>query len=190
MTTFLRGLIATLKYMTNPGTSTSVATNGDYEAVGTKPKRQTIEAQNLVEEITRRYPAATLMNTIYLPAIRAAGELQRGNAERAIELLEVVTPYEGGAWLWPPYLRGQAYLRLKQGRVAAAEFQKILDHRGWDLGSTFYPLATLGLARAAALNGDAVNARKAYQDFFALWKGADADLPILSEATKEYERLK
>ena len=86
-------------------------------------------------------------------------------------------------------MRGQAYLKLGKGAEAAAEFQKILDHRGWDPLSPLYPLAQLGLARAAVLTGDSEKARKAYQDFFALWKDADPDLPILITAKKEYEKM-
>ncbi len=71
-----------------------------------------------------------------------------------------------------------------------AEFQKVLDHRGVDPLSILYPLAHLGLARAAVLQGDAAKARKAYQDFFALWKDADPDIPILQQAKQEYEKLK
>ena len=81
-------------------------------------------------------------------------------------------------------------LRLKRGSEAAAEFEKILDHRGEAPLSSLYPLAHLGLARAAALQGDSARARKAYQDFFALWKDADADLSVLLEAQKEYEKWK
>ncbi|HKA35908.1 MAG TPA: hypothetical protein VKH43_03760, partial [Thermoanaerobaculia bacterium] len=88
------------------------------------------------------------------------------------------------------YLRGQSYLNQKRGTDAAAEFQKILDHRGSQITSHLYPLAHLGLARAAVLEGDTVKARKAYQDLFALWKNADADLATLIEARKEYEKLK
>ena len=87
------------------------------------------------------------------------------------------------------YLRGQAYLNQHKGADAAAEFQKILDHRGWQPASPLYPLAHLGLARAAALSGDTTKARTAYQDFFALWKDADPDIPILQEARREYEKL-
>jgi serine/threonine protein kinase/predicted Zn-dependent protease len=147
------------------------------------------EAQQLAEELAQRYPKATQVNMISLPVIRAALELHRGQADRAVQLLEVVTPYEGRAWLWPTYLRGQAYLRLNQSAPAAAEFQKILDHPGWAYpSSAFYALAPLGLARAAAMSGVA-RGRKAYEDFFAQWKDADADLPILIEAKKEYDRL-
>ena len=147
------------------------------------------QAQSLANEIAQRYPKATLNNEVYLPVVRAAIELQRGNADRAIELLRVTSPYEGMALFWPNQLRGQAYLRSGKGAEAAAEFQQILDHRGWDAVSAFYPLAHLGLARAAALTGDVDKSRKAYQDFFALWKDADPDLPILIEAKREYQRL-
>jgi hypothetical protein len=87
-------------------------------------------------------------------------------------------------------MRGQAQLQAKNGALAAAEFQKIIDHRGWDVLSPLWPLAHLGLARAAALQGDVAKSRQAYEDFFRLWKEADAELPLLIEAKKEYQRLK
>jgi hypothetical protein len=148
------------------------------------------EAQQLVDEMKRRYPRAPLLNALYLPTISAAIELQRGRPARAVQLLEAATPYERAGLFLPTYLRGQAYLRLRQGAAAAAEFQKIRDHFGWGLNSTLYPLAALGLARAAALSGDVAQARKAYQDFLAAWKEADAELPVLLEARKEYEQVK
>jgi predicted Zn-dependent protease len=122
--------------------------------------------------------------------IHAAIELRRGHPDVAIESLQTVRPDEAYARFLPTYLRGNAYLRWQKGAEAAAEFQKILDHRGWDPLSQLYPLAHLGLARAASLAGDAANARKSYQEFLALWKDADADLPILIQAKKEYARLK
>ena len=122
-------------------------------------------------------------------------ELERNHPAEAIARLESAAPYElggppGGAVFWPIYIRGEAFLKTRDGVKAAAEYQKILDHRGESPLSALYPLAHLGLARAAALGGDAAKSRKAYQDFLALWKDADADLPILIEAKKEYERLK
>jgi eukaryotic-like serine/threonine-protein kinase len=87
-------------------------------------------------------------------------------------------------------MRGQAQLQAKDGALAAAEFQKIIEHRGWDVLSPLWPLAHLGLARAAALQGDAEKGRQAYEKFFRLWKEADADLPVLSEAKREYESFK
>jgi serine/threonine protein kinase/tetratricopeptide (TPR) repeat protein len=155
------------------------------------------EAQKLADEQKRRYPNSTLLNIYSEPIIRAAIALQRDRADEAIEFLNAALPYEGGtlpyeggAAFWPDYLRGQAYVRLRRGPQAAAEFQKILDHRGWDPVSPMYPLAYLGLARAVLLDGDVTKARSAYQDFFALWKDADPDIPILIEAKKEYEKLR
>ena len=135
--------------------------------------------------------AATPLSSafIWLPLIRATIELRRNNVAQAIDLLEGTKQYEAAAGFWPHYTRGQAYLKLRKGSEAAAEFQKILDHRGWDPLSPLYPLAHLGLARAAVLNLDTEKARQAYQDFFALWKDADADVPILKQARAEYSRL-
>ena len=148
------------------------------------------QAQSLAEEMARRNPKNTLTQAVWLPVNRAAIELQHSHPDKAIQLLQSASQYETGAGFWPIYLRGQAYLRLKRGAEAAAEFQKILNHRGWDPISCLYPLAHLGLARAAELTGDVAGTRKAYQDFFALWRDADADLPILIEAQKEYASLK
>jgi tetratricopeptide (TPR) repeat protein len=148
------------------------------------------QTQALVDEYEKRFPKNTLGKAIWLPTIRATTELRRNNPAQAIDSFDAANQYEAAAEFWPPYTRGQAYLKLRRGAEAAAEFQKILDHRGWDPTSYLYPLAHLGLARAAVLNLDTSKARKAYQDFFALWKDADADLPILIEAKKEYEKLK
>jgi hypothetical protein len=87
------------------------------------------------------------------------------------------------------YLRGLAYLRLHKGAEAATEFQKIVDHKGTSWG-LFYPVSYVGVARGAALAGDMPRSRKAYQDFLALWKDADADIPILREAKLEYSSLR
>lgn len=149
------------------------------------------EAQKLADEQLRRYPNATLVSVYSQPIIRAAIALQRDHADQAVELLNAAIPYErGAAAFWPDYLRGEAYLRKHLGNEAAAEFQKILDHRGWDVSSPMYPLAQLGLARAATLVGDIRKARGAYENLFAFWQDADADLPILVEARREYEKVK
>src|SRR4029453_1171723 len=126
-----------------------------------------------------------------VPIIRAAIALQQNQPDQAIKLLNPAIPYESGTGgFWPTYLRGQSWLRLGKTNEAGAEFRKILDHRGWDPLSPFYPLAHLGLARAFALQGDSTAARKAYQDFFAFWKDADPDIPILIEARSEYEKIR
>ncbi len=145
------------------------------------------QVQLLIAELSQRYPEDTAINSIWLPTICAALELQRGHAAQAIDQLQTTTSYEAAAEFWPQSLRGQAYLKLKQSAEAAAEFQKILAHRGYAPLSPLYPLAHLGLARAAALTDDLAKSRKAYEDFFAAWKEADADLPILRAAQREYE---
>jgi serine/threonine protein kinase/tetratricopeptide (TPR) repeat protein len=148
------------------------------------------QAQSLADELTKQYPKNTLINSLWVPVIRAAIQINRNNPVEAVKLLESAKPYEAAAEFWPQYLRGVAYLKLKSGNDAAAEFQKILDNRGQAPLSALYPLAHLGLARAAALTGDVSKSRKAYQDFLALWKDADSDLPVLQEAKQEYEKLK
>jgi len=149
-------------------------------------------AMALSELITTRYPKDTLVNTTWLPTIQAALEINRGNTEQAIQLLQAARQFEL-EWLgraWPVYVRGLAYLRGGAGAEAMAEFQKIIDHRGLVPIYASYPLAQLGLARAAALTGDTAKSRKAYEDFFALWKDADPDIPILIEAKKQYDKLR
>jgi len=146
----------------------------------------------LVDEAVKLYPRDTIIVSMIVPAINAVLEMNRGNGAEAIRLLESVRVYDLGFIVGPHnnYLRGLAYLQQKSGNEAAAEFQRIIDHPAIEAWSTVHPLARLGLARAAAMSGDAARSRKAYQDLFALWKNADADLPVLLEAKKEYEQLK
>ena len=147
-------------------------------------------AQPLIDELSKQYAADTLVNTVSLPLIRAQLELNRGNAAQAIQLLEPARKYDVYGDFWPQYVRAQAYLKQGNGAEATKEFRTIIDHRGWYPLSPLYPLAYAGLARAATLSGDAVKARKAYQDFFALWKDADATIPLLVTARQEYDKLK
>ena len=109
---------------------------------------------------------------------------------KALELLSPVSHYERGAFFYPAWLRGQAYLQLKKGPEAAAEFEKILAQRGYEPSSLLYPLAELELARALALTGDKAKSREHYNKFLTLWKEADADLPVLNAAKKEYAKFK
>jgi tetratricopeptide (TPR) repeat protein len=150
------------------------------------------QAEGYVKRFAAQYPNDTRLNGIWVPVTRAALELQRGQAAQALELLAPVARYEAAADFHPQYLRGLCYLRLGKGAEAAAEFQKILNSQGQTdfLVTTLYPLARLGLARAAAVRGDPAEARKFYDEFFALWKDADSDLPILIEARSEYAKLK
>ena len=153
---------------------------------------QTGSAQSLIDELSKPKPFATdtLLNTVSLPLMRAQLELSRGNTAQAILLLDPARKYEVYGDFWPQYIRGQAYLKQKNGVQAASEFQMIVDHRGWYPLSSLYPLAHLGLARAAVLNGDNAKAKKLYEDFFAFWKDADPTTPILVTARAEYEKLK
>jgi len=150
------------------------------------------EAEAIAQELVRQNPTDTLVNAVAVPSIRAAIAMNQGNPGKAIELLQTATPYEFGTTtvVASNYLRGLAYLKLHQGKEAAAEFQKILDHPGVCIFSLpTCRLARLQLGRALVVAGDAGGARTAYQDFFALWKDADPDVPILKEAKAEYAKL-
>ena len=140
-------------------------------------------AERLAAERSKRHPHGTLWNAVELRTIRAATELNRDQPARAIELLESAIPYER-AFPEAPYLRGLAYLRLEKGPEARTEFRKILDHKGANWG-LIYALSYPGLARAAALAGDTATARRAYQDFLALWKNADGDSAFLREVRRK-----
>ena len=150
------------------------------------------EASPLADQLVHDYPSNTSINSVYVPLMRASLELNHGSADKAIELLQKTSPYEFGFYsgVAPNYLRGQAYLGMRQGKEAAQQFQEILDHKGlcvfW---VTVCNLAHLQLGRAYALSGDTTQARTAYQDFFALWKDADSDIPILQQAKAEYAKL-
>jgi predicted Zn-dependent protease len=128
---------------------------------------------------------------VSVPVTHAVLAIQRGETARALDALEAVKPYEHApsAEFWPTYLRGQAYLQAKDGRAAATEFESILAHRGEVPASPLYPLAHLGLARAAAMVSDVERARKEYGEMLALWKDADANLQALKAARLEYARL-
>jgi serine/threonine protein kinase/tetratricopeptide (TPR) repeat protein len=146
-------------------------------------------AQPLMDEYSKRLPTNTFWNAVNAPLYQAQIALHSEDAAQAIELLESAHRFESSGNFGPQYVRGQAHLKLNQGAEAAAEFQKILENRGWSVRGALYPLAYVGLARAAVLQRDTAKARQAYQDFFVLWKDADPDNPILIEAKKEYERL-
>ena len=150
------------------------------------------QAQSLLNEARSTYPKNTVINLIVTPIVAAAAERSQGNLTQAIQLLEQVRSYEFGIVLGAStaYVRGNLYLQQRMGKEAAAEFQSIIDHPGIDHLSPAHTLAHLGLARAAVINGDTGAARKSYQDFFALWKDADSDLPVLVQARKEYAELK
>src|SRR5713101_1605850 len=153
-------------------------------------------ARSLLEELEKNYESQTMVKVYWLPTIKAAIELNANNAAQALVVLEAAAPYELGeppqfqlGTLYPAYIRGEAQLMGRNGAAAASEFQKFLDHRGVTINHPLGALAHLGLARGYALAGDTAKSRTAYQDFFALWKDADPDIPILKEAKAEYAKL-
>jgi predicted Zn-dependent protease len=155
----------------------------------------TARAEKLAAELDKTFPLSTMVQRYWLPTIRAAVALERKDPNRAIELLQAASTVELGLptnltiFLCPVYLRGEAYLMLHDGKAAAAEFQKFIDHRGVVINFPWGALARLGLARAYALQGDTAKARAAYQDFLTIWKDADPDLPVLKQAKAEYAKL-
>jgi eukaryotic-like serine/threonine-protein kinase len=155
-------------------------------------------AQTLADDLAKSFPEDTIVQFNYLPTLRATITLSRRNASEAIDALRVAAPYELGqttasvySWnsLYPVFVRGETYLAMHQGSEAAAEFQKILDHRSIVVNEPIGALAHLQIGRAYAMSGDAAKARAAYQDFFTLWKDADPDIPILKQAKAEYTKL-
>jgi serine/threonine protein kinase/tetratricopeptide (TPR) repeat protein len=158
----------------------------------------TVRAESMSKDLDRRYPLDTQLQSLWLSAIRAQVALDRKNPSMAIESVQTAVPIELGqitfvnniSCLYPTYIRGEAYLAAGQGKPAAAEFQKILDHNGIVWNCWTGVLAHLGVARAYALSGDTVKAKSAYQDFFAIWKDADPDIPVLIAAKSEYAKLR
>ena len=167
----------------------------------------TARAESLAQDLGKRFPLDTQMQSLWLPAIRAQVALDKKNPAVALNVPQAASPLELGqiqfvmniSCLYPTYVRGEAYLAAGQGNAAAAEFRKILDHSGIVWNCWTGALAHLGVARANALESrtsqgaDAVAARvralAAYKDFLTLWKDADADIPILKQAKAEYARL-
>jgi eukaryotic-like serine/threonine-protein kinase len=145
-----------------------------------------VRANTLADDLDNRFPEHTIVQSYYLPTLRAELALSKSEPSRAIEVLQAAAPYElssSGA-LYPVYVRGESYLAAHRGKEAAVEFQKILVNA--PIGS----LAHLGLGRAYALAGDNPGAKIAYQDFLTLWKSADPDIPVLKQAKAEYAKLK
>jgi serine/threonine protein kinase/predicted Zn-dependent protease len=153
----------------------------------------TARAETMMEELEKSNPSNTMLKVYWVPTIQAAVALNSGKSSEALTYLETAAPYELGAPppyqvggpIYPAFLRGQAFLLAKNGQAAAAEFQKLLDHRGIVLNYPTGALAHLGLARAYALSGDTAKAKAAYNDFLTLWKDADPDIPILVAAKSE-----
>jgi tetratricopeptide (TPR) repeat protein len=152
-------------------------------------------AEGFVRDFKIGFPDNTLLNALDLPVVHAAVQIRMGNGSRAVQLLEPARSYQWGMGLVSitpieaAYVRGQAYLSLGDGKSAAAEFKSVVDHATLFPAQPIHTLAHLGVARAYTLIGEPDQARKAYQDFFALWKDADPDIPILKQAQAEYAKL-
>lgn len=156
-------------------------------------------ARVLADDLERRFPEDTIVKFSYLPVLRALLALSQREPSKAIELLEASAPYELGSMnsssvgfvgsLYPIYVRGEAFRAAHKGAEAAAEFQKILNHRGVVVADPIGAMARLQLGRAFMLAGDKANAKIAYQDFLTLWKDADPDIPVLKTAKAEFAAL-
>jgi hypothetical protein len=174
----------------SPGRDVEIVTALTLARIGDTPR-----AAASAEELEKSYPTNTLLKVYWLPTINAAIEISKRNASQALADLEPAAPYELGEGvafinnLYPAYVRGQAYLLAHNGTAAAAQFQKLLDHRGIVVNFVTGSLAHLQIGRAYAMAGDTAKAKAAYQDFFTLWKDADPDIPILKQAKAEYAKL-
>jgi tetratricopeptide (TPR) repeat protein len=144
-------------------------------------------AESLATKLDRMLPEDTIQQDVFLPVIRSIVERQRGNAAKAVDLLAKAEPY--GFSLDVNYQRAQAYLAAGDSANAAAEFKKLLDDRGAGWWQVYAPLAQLGLARAYAMQGGRDESRKAYDEFFTMWKDADPDIPVLHQAKAEYKKV-
>jgi tetratricopeptide (TPR) repeat protein len=168
-----------------------------FSAIALALAGDSAQAARLSDDLRKKFPADTIVQSDYLPMIRAAAALRSGDASRAVEALATSEPYELGQTntsftfaLYPVYLRGEAYLTAKQGAAAQGEFQKILDHYGAVGNQPIGALAHLGLARSYTLQANIPKARATYNNFLSLWKNADPDIPLLKEAKAEFAKLK
>jgi serine/threonine protein kinase/tetratricopeptide (TPR) repeat protein len=153
------------------------------------------KATETLAALSRDFPENWNLRVILVPQIQANVQIIKNQPDQAISMLEPLRAYElglgpHGTGVGTIYLRGLAYMAQHDGEKAAAEFQRVLDHRGSAGFDAEYPVARLNLARAYVLQGDLAKAKTAYQDFFAAWKDADSDIPVLVQARAEYEKLK
>ena len=168
----------------------ALSNNAPYGAFALALSGDTQQAQTLASEAAQQYPHNTLAKNLWLPLTNAAVALKQTQPEKAIETLRAVSTYDPASAYLSVWLRGQAHLQAKQGREAAAEFQKILAQRGWEPASIFYPLAELGLGRAYVQLGDRAEARKHYESFLQSMHEADSDLPLVNAARREHAALR
>ena len=183
------------------GTALKLSRNREVEygvAFALAVAGDTERSQTLANDLETRFPDDTAVTFSYLPVLRALFTLSDNEPWKAIEQLQAAAPYDLGSppssfygffgAMYPVYVRGLAYLAAHRGAEAAAEFQKILDHRGIVLSDPIGAVARVQLGRAFAASGEVQKATLAYQDFLTLWKDADREIPILKQANAEYER--
>jgi hypothetical protein len=150
-------------------------------------------------DLEERFPEDTFVKFTYAPVLRAFAALARGKPSDSVEQLQITRSYElavnglnfnhylGG--LYSAWVRGEALMAMHQPAQAAAEFQKILDHRGIVGADPIGALAHLQLGRAFVSSGETIKAKAAYQDFLTFWKDADPNIPILRQANAEFAKL-
>jgi len=156
------------------------------------------QARSMLDDLAAAHVSNTVVQSAWLPTIRAQASLVNQQPAEAVNFLEIVKPYERGqlignlsySCMIPAYLRGEAYLMTKKGTPALVEFQKLTDNPGIVGNCWSGALAYLGQARAQAMSGATDGARSSYQRFFDLWKTADPDIPILKSARAEFAKLK
>jgi tetratricopeptide (TPR) repeat protein len=155
----------------------------------------TARAEALLVELKNTYATDTLLKRYWLPTIRASIELSTGDSSKALQSLKAAEHYEMGnagtfiSYLYPAYVRGEAYLLAHSGKAAATEFQKLLDHSGIVSNFVTGALVHLQLARAYTMSGDAGKAKTEYENFLSIWENADSDMVLLTQAKAEYAKL-
>ena len=154
----------------------------------------TNSAEVLINQLSQQYPLNLLLNRLSLPSAQAAISLHQNDPGHAIDELQSSTPYDLGNPGTVPdgitlYLRGVAYLQEGSVKQAATQFQRLIDYRGVNVISLYWPLAHLQLARASARSGDVDKSREEYREFLELWKDADSDVLILKQAKAEYAQI-
>ena len=169
----------------------SLSGNTDLASLALAMAGDDLSARKPLHRLLQIFPRGTLLNNVIAPVVEAQFELKRNQPKRAIEVLRSAETYELGAdnagrSFIAIYVRGKAYLQMSAGKQAETEFQKIIDHPGIAPFSPLHALAFLGRARAYGLQGDPTRTRAAYEEFFARWKDADGDLPIMVQARAEY----
>ena len=161
----------------------------DEDVVGALAICRDTRSKAAIVALAKASPRDWLLKDVNLPIVHAILAMHSNDPQQALELLQPVEPYrlaQGADYL---YFAGLANLQAKNAKDAAADFQAVLNHRGLYSFDPCYPLAKLGLAKALVLQGNAAAARTAYQDFFAFWKDADPNIPLLVQAKAEYARL-